>query len=177
MNAYILIGEWLMILKFRIGHIRITFTIAQVVDVLGVNSKLPDGNHILMWDFDNQSLLEVKQALSYVQSEFNLPDIYILMSSKPNNYIAYCFHRLPWKRVRAIVGMTEGIDEAFYKWGVFRKRFTLRVGAKLGVIPHFVGKLDGFIKDQCVVDEMKSWVKYETLDGHHNQKVHFIEVP
>lgn len=166
-----------MILKLRLGNIRITFTMASIVDVLGVNSKLPDGNHILMWDFDNQSLLSVKCNLERVQEEYKLPDIYILMSSKPNNYIAYCFHRLPWALARAIVGVTEGIDENFYKWAVFRKRFTLRVGAKLGVTPHYVGKLQGFIRDQCEIAELKSWVKYETLDGHHNQQVHFIEVP
>jgi hypothetical protein len=166
-----------MILKLRIGHIRITFTIAQVVDVLGVNSKLPDGNHILMWDFDKTPLERVVTALILVRDFYLLPKIYILKTSEPNNYIAYCFVRRPWQQVRAIVGVTEGIDENFYKWAVFRRRFTLRVGAKLGIKPKLATTIIGLKDEESSITELKSWVKYETLNGHHNQKVHFIEVP
>jgi len=166
-----------MILKFRIGHIRITFTIATVVDVLGVNSKLPDGKHILMWDFDKQPLEQVRTALMDTMFQFKLPKVYILKTSEPNNYIAYCFKRCDWATARAIVGMTKGIDEAFYKWAVFRKRFTLRVGAKLGITPKFADMIYSMYDEDATIEELRSWVKYETLDGHHNQKVHFIEVP
>ena len=154
-----------------------TFTIAQVVDVLGVNSKLSDGKHILMWDFDKLPLEHVINALKDIQLQFQLPNIYILKSSEPNNYIAYCFKRCEWAKARAIVGMTHNIDEAFYKWAVFRRRFTLRVGPKLGVIPKHVATINGKFFEDVNISELKSWVKYETLDGHHNQKVHFIEVP
>jgi hypothetical protein len=166
-----------MILKLRIGHMRITFTIAQVVDVLGVNSKLQDGNHILMWDFDEQPLNMVIEALMLTQHEYNLPRIYILRTSPPNNYIAYCFTRTPWSIARSIVGSTEFIDENFYKWAVFRRRFTLRVGAKLGVAPQCCAIIESTVPEDVSILELHSWVKYETLDGHHNQKVHFIEVP
>ena len=166
-----------MILKLRIGHIRITFTIAQVVDVLGVNSKLPDGKHILMWDFDKHTLLFIEKSLRWVQDFFNLPKIYILKTSPPNNYIAYCFTRCEWALARSIVGMTVGIDENFYKWAVFRRRFTLRVGKKCGNRPQCVDVLPSLVREDVLITELKSWVKYETLNGHHNQKVHFIEVP
>ena len=166
-----------MIVKLRIGHIRITFTIAQVIDVLGVNSKLSDGNHILMWDFDNTPLGKVYMMLRHIQIQFGLPNIYILESSKPNNYIAYCFKRCTWAKARSIVGVTEGIDENFFKWAVFRRRFTLRVGAKLGIKPQLVHIISGYTPEDATIKELKSWVKYETLDGHHNQTVTFIEVP
>jgi hypothetical protein len=166
-----------MILKLRIGHIRITFTIATVIDVLGVNSKLPDGNHILMWDFDKTPLNIVENALITIAYRYDLPRIYILETSKPNNYIAYCFKRCSWQEARSIVGCTIGIDEAFYKWAVFRKRFTLRVGAKAGVMPHLVSTIAGSCREEVAIEELKSWVKYETLDSHHTQNVHFIEVP
>lgn len=166
-----------MILKLRIGHIRITFTIATVVDVLGVNSKLPDGNHILMWDFDNTQLKDVIYALKEVQQANYLPKIYILKTSEPDNYIAYCFHKCTWQDARAIVGVTRLIDENFFKWGVFRKRFTLRVGAKLGIRPKLVHVIDSMIWETADVEELRSWVKYETLDGHHTQIVHRIEYP
>lgn len=166
-----------MILKFRIGHIRITFTIAQVIDVLGVNSKLKDGNHILMWDFDKSTLEEVRKELRIVQRNWTLPDVYILQSSTPENYIAYCFKRCSWIEARTIVGSTLGIDENFFKWAIFRKRFTLRVGIKCGYIPLCVSILKGLVPAEVEIPELKSWVKYETLDAHHNQIVHFIEVP
>lgn len=166
-----------MILKLRLGNHRITFTFAKVIDVLGVNSKLTDGNHILMWDFDALPLKKVIRNLATVQTFFKLPKIYILRSSPPDNYIAYCFSRNTWAETRAIVGMTEGIDENFYKWGVFRKRFTLRVGAKTGYVPTCVNIIFSPHPEEANVAELKSWVKYETLNGHHDQRVHFLEVP
>ena len=95
-----------MIIKLRIGHIRITFTIATVIDVLGVNSKLNDKEHILMWDFDKQDLSTIIDNLQVIQHQFELPQIFILKSSEPNNYIAYCFVRLPWTQARSIVGLS-----------------------------------------------------------------------
>lgn len=166
-----------MILKFRIGQIRITFTIARVINVLGVNSKLQDGNHILMWDFDDVKLDLVISNLRAIQKSFDLPNIYILRTSEPHNYIAYCFKRFPWHKARAIVGMTNDIDENFYKWAVFRRRFTLRVGAKLGRKPQYIGHLGTDVKEDVQIEQLKSWVKYETLDGHHSARVHIIEVP
>lgn len=166
-----------MILKLRIGHKRITFTFAQVVDVLGVNSKLSDGKHILMWDFDKHTLDFVSKSLRVIQRFFNLPRIYILRSSHPDNYIAYCFTRCEWPEARSIVGMTVGIDENYFKWAVFRRRFTLRVGEKLGIKPQCVRVLDSPYKEEVALAELKSWVRYETLDGHHDQTVHFVELP
>lgn len=160
-----------MIIKLRIGHIRITFTIAQVIDVLGVNSKLPDGNHILMWDFDNLLLKDVKENLRIVQQTFSLPKIYILLTSPPNNYIAYCFKRCTFRQAITIIGSTNGVDLNFYKWGIFRKRWTLRVGAKLGIIPLCISVLDNMIWEDADITELRSWVKYETLDAHHRQTI------
>jgi len=166
-----------MIIKLRIGHWRITFTFAQVTDVIGVNSKLPNGNHILMWDFDNTPLEDVKLALKLVQIQFNLPNIYILRTSPPDNYIAYCFDNCLWSIARAIIGSTNFIDENFYKWGIFRRRFTLRVGKKAGVLPKLVHVLHSTVEETATIEELRSWVKYETLDAHHNQTVHRVEFP
>jgi hypothetical protein len=166
-----------MILKLRIGHWRITFTFAQVTDVIGVNSKLPNGNHILMWDFDNTPLNDIRIALTLIQAEYNLPNIYILKTSEPDNYIAYCFDSTPWNLARAIIGCTPLIDENFFKWAVFRRRFTLRVGAKAGVMPHIVAVLRSIIEETATIEELRSWVRYETLDAHHNQSVHRVEFP
>lgn len=161
-----------MILKLRIGHWRITFTIARVIDVIGVNSKLPDGNHILMWDFDNTPLEDVKMSLSIVQGIYNLPNIYILKTSEPDNYIAYCFDSCPWELARTIISSTTFVDGNFYKWGVFRRRFTLRVGKKAGVFPKLVYTLPSPVSETASVAELESWVRYETLDSHHTQRLY-----
>jgi len=158
-----------MIFKLRIGHTRIVFNIAKVIDILGVNSKLPNGKHILMWDFDDKPLKDVKLALTITQMQFNLPNIYILRSSSPDNYIAYCFDSCSWQMARAIIGSTEYIDENFYKWGIFRRSFTLRVGKKMGTFPKIAHILHSTVEETASIEELRSWVIYETLQKHENQ--------
>jgi len=152
-----------MILRGRIGNVRVTFTIAPVVDVVGVNSLLPDGNHILMWDFDDVSLYEVVTTLFGVQMLFKLPNIYILLTKKPDHYIAYCFKRCTWRQAIGIIATTPCVDMNFFKYGVYRGRFTLRVGPKCGRIPKLVVVLRSTIPEDVSIPELKSWVKYETL--------------
>jgi len=171
MNAYTQNGAPKMIIKLRIGNFRITGTIAKVIDVLGVNSKLPDGNHILMWDFDNQEVDIIIDSLMFVQCLFDLPQIYILKSSEPNNYIAYCFKKCAFRQAIGILGMTSKLDLNFYKWGIFRKRWTLRVGAKAKVKPKLVMILKSRWTEDCTIEELRSWVIYETLDMHHKQTI------
>uniref|UniRef100_A0A6H2A3T7 Uncharacterized protein n=1 Tax=viral metagenome TaxID=1070528 RepID=A0A6H2A3T7_9ZZZZ len=154
-----------MIKRMTVGNVRVTFTIAHITKVVGVNSKLDDDRHILMWDFDNTPLSEVKEALRRVQSRFLLSDIYILRSSEPSNYIAYCFTASDWRRVVEIIAQTEYIDWNFFKYGVYRGRFTLRVSAKNGNIPKLVTRLEGLSLPDCEPPDLHSWVRYETLKG------------
>jgi len=152
-----------MILRWRFGNVRVTFTIARVVDVVGVNSLLPDGKHILMWDFDNVPFHKVVAALGMVQYAFHLPPIYILRTKEPDNYIAYCFKRCDWREAVGIIAQTSYVDLNFFKYGVYRGRFTLRVGAKCGRIPKLVMVLRSKVRENASIPELRSWVKYETL--------------
>ena len=52
-----------MILRLYLGHFKFTFTIGQVEQVIGVNSGIKGGGHILMWDFDNSTLKQVISEL------------------------------------------------------------------------------------------------------------------
>jgi hypothetical protein len=164
-----------MIFKLRLGKLRITFTIAPVTQVIGVNSILPDGNHILMWDFDDIPLSRVEENLAMVQQMFGLPNIYIFNSGKPNHWIAYCFKRLPWPDARGIIGITPDIDENFYKYGVYRGKFTLRVSPKCGRKPKLVKVLESDIPEDVDISELRSWVQYETLPD--NYKSRLIQIP
>lgn len=152
-----------MIFKLRFGQWRLTITLAPVIDVVGVDSRLEDGDHILMWDFDEIPLRTVLDNLHYIQVIFSLPNIYILKTTKPSSYIAYCFKRFPWELARGIIGITPDICENFYKWGVFRKRFTLRVTKKHGKRPRIAAILISSIPEDVSIHELRSWVQYETL--------------
>lgn len=154
-----------MIKRITIGDTRVTFTIARITKVIGVNSRLDDGRHILMWDFDDMPLDRVAEALRKVQARYFLSEIYILKSSEPNNYIAYCFTAKEWQEAVEILAQTKGVDENFFKYGVYRGRFTLRVSEKNGERPHLVTKLEGYDLANCSVKELNSWVRYETLKG------------
>ena len=150
-----------MILRIRIGNWRFTFTLHQITDITGVNSLLPDGNHILMWDFDNIPLWQVKLTLNCIQQDYELPNIYILNTGKPNHYIAYCFKRCSWWDTKRIIAATPFICNDYFKWGVFRKRFTLRVTPKEGRKPRLVEILHSNIPEDVKVSELTSWVKDE----------------
>uniref|UniRef100_A0A6H2A3G8 Uncharacterized protein n=1 Tax=viral metagenome TaxID=1070528 RepID=A0A6H2A3G8_9ZZZZ len=152
-----------MIKRITVKDIRITLTIAKIAKVVGVNSELDDGNHIVMWDFDDVPLGDVKDALRRVQTRFLLSDILILRSSEPDNYLAYCFTSMDWRRAVMIVAETEHVDYQFFRFGVYRGHFTLRVGPKSKNKPYLVSRLDGYELPDCSVNELDSWVKYETL--------------
>lgn len=153
-----------MIKRITVGDIRITLTIARIVKVGGFNSLLTDGqSHILMWDFDDTTLGEVKFQLGFVQQMYQLPKIYILETKKDTNFIAYCFKRLPLKCIVTIISETDGVDWNFFKYGVFRDKFTLRVTDKGYGKPHKVAVLESDVPEDVSVWELSGWVNYETL--------------
>lgn len=148
-----------MIIRIRIAHWRFTFTFAPVTDVIGVNSLLADNNHILLWDFDDIKLCSVAWILKSVQNEFKLPQIRILNTGTQDHYIAYCFKRCTWWNTRRIIASTPNICNNFYKWGIFRKRFTLRVSPKSNRKPNLVLILHSKIPEDVTIRELNSWVQ------------------
>jgi hypothetical protein len=175
-----------MILRATIKNIRLTFSIAKIAKIMGVNSKLDDCKgcpnfyngsagwqcstnekdcHILMWDFDKQKLEDIKKNLKVIQVRYFLSDIHILETNhEEGNFIAYCFTRTPWRRAVEIVSATYGVDWQFIRISVFRGWFTLRTGAKKSGIPHIVARLDGYQLADCDPSDLQNWVEYETLD-------------
>jgi len=148
-----------MIFKLRLCHWRITFTIAPVTNVTGVNSNLPDGKHIIMWDFDDIPLNIIQAELSIIQSIYDLPTIYILNTGMQNHYIAYCFARCEWRLTVEIVAATEHVDPNFFKYGVYREHWTLRVTPKEGRKPKLAALLHSKTPEECSISELNSWVK------------------
>ncbi len=153
-----------MIKRFTIKQIRFTLTIAKIAKVIGVNSELEDGNHILMWDFDDVLLDNVKDALRIVQSRYCLSDIHILRTKEPDNYIAYCFSSQTWRDACEIAACTPFVDWQFFRFGVYRGHFTLRVTPKNERQIKLVTRLEGHSQPDCKPSDLKSWVRYETLN-------------
>lgn len=148
-----------MIIKIRIAHWRFTFTFAPVTDIIGVNSTLPEGDHIVMWDFDEVPLEEITFELRWLQVKYNLPNIYIFNTGKPDHYIAYCFKAMPWKASVEIVAGTLAVDPNFFKYGVYREHWTLRVTPKEGRKPKLIKILHSNIPEDANISELNSWVK------------------
>jgi len=153
----------MMIFKLRIGHWDFTTTITQFTKVIGVNSTLPDGNHILMWDFDEQELSDVCVALKEAQAEYKLPSIIVLNTGAPNHFIAYCFVRMPWIQTVGIVASTPYVDYNFFKYAVLRKRWTLRISDKEGRNIKRAAILIGFKHPNVYLKDLHSFVRYETM--------------
>lgn len=148
-----------MIIRIRIGNWRFTFTLYEVTDITGVNSLLKDGNHILMWDFDDIPLWQVSLILKCVQDDYELPQIRILNTGKKNHYIAYCFKRSSWWDTKRIIAATPFVCSDYYKWGIFRKRFTLRVTPKEARKPKLISILYSKVPEDVNISELTSWVK------------------
>lgn len=154
-----------MIVRQTIGKIRITFSIARIAKIMGVNSRLENGEHVLMWDFDKQVLRDVAFQLRAIQRRYALSEIHILETNKEEgNFIAYCFTRTQWRKAIEIVSATNGVDWNFIRISVYRGWFTLRVGAKKSGTPHIVKSLRGLRPPDCLPSDLNEWVEYETLE-------------
>lgn len=153
-----------MIIRILIGRWRVTFSMAPVTKLYGVHSLLKDGTHILMWDFDEHPLLDVMDALQYVQKLWNLPKITVFSTGKPNSYIAYCFKRHTFQQASAIIAMTPHIDWNFVKYGIYRNKFTLRVTPKNGRHIHHAVTMCSREPEDAGISDLVNWVKYETID-------------
>lgn len=159
-----------MILKLTIAGWRFTWSMAPITKVIGVNSNLPNGNHVLMWDFDESTKEYVTESLLHIQNIYALPNIYILETKKDTNYIAYCFHQCSFRKCVEIIATTKGVDWNYFKYGVYRGHFTLRVSSKCGRKPRLIWTLAGLTPENCTVNELRSWVQYETLADNATTK-------
>ncbi|GAI75027.1 unnamed protein product, partial [marine sediment metagenome] len=109
---------------------RFYIAITHSGQVMGVNSKLPDGRHFLMWDFDDIGEEDVKRALVEVQRRFRLARILLLNTGLENYWHAYCFQAHSWPDTLRILASTDGLDKVFFKIGAIREYFTLRITPK-----------------------------------------------
>jgi len=161
-----------MIIKTTIGRWRFTFSMAPITKVVGINSNLPDGNHILMWDFDTGTIDEMIHYLHHVQFKYKLPNIRIAQTGKTTGYHAICLKRVEWRKCVEILSATPLLDWTYFKYGVYRGHFTLRVSPKCFRRITYHSILTGYAPEDVSIKELNSITQYETLeDGWKSKKV------
>lgn len=99
----------------------------------GIHSQITnkEDRHIIMWDFDNVHLDDLRLGLKMIQNYYCLPTIYIVESS-PYRYHAYCFASRSFLETISIISSTPYIDVNFIRLGVIRGYFTLRISPRNG---------------------------------------------
>ena len=136
--------------------------IKKIANTQGVNSSLTDGKHFLMFDFDNVELLRVWYELKKTQIKYNLPNIYIANTGKPDSYHAYCLKRVSFIESVQIALNCESIDRTFVRFMLFRNHATLRISEKNGRQINRIHTIESKIKEDVSVNEFTSYTKYET---------------
>jgi len=154
-----------MIKRLTIGSLRMTFSCARITKVIGVNSELKDGNHIIMWDFDDVPLDNVRYALRVVQTRYWLSEIIILKTKEPDSYNAWCFTSVSWEKAIEVVAATAFVDWGFFRYSVWRYHFTLRTSPKNGRDSKVVARLEGYELPTAKIEDLKYWIEYETRKG------------
>jgi len=132
------------------------------VSTFGVTSKLRSGKHIIIWDFDESSLKQVKENLRLTSLSAlpeHLPKIYILETS-PKCYSAICFARRKFSRSFWIAYNTDGVDIEFLSRAIDNGYFTLRVGPKDGYLPRLADVIESECEDEVSISDLVNWVVY-----------------
>jgi len=115
-------------MKIILFNYQLRIYILKLEKRIGVNSqKYNDVNkHILMWDFDEASLATIYYSLYTLLKKYRLPTIYIVRSS-PKKYHAYCFTARTFLQICHILSDTPKLDIAYFRIGIIRGYFTLRI--------------------------------------------------
>ncbi len=144
---------------------RLTIAVRRYRRHTGISSALNDGRHFLMWDFDDIDDALVRKALTVIQWSFDLPDIVVMRTSE-RSYHAYCFEPYTWARCLAILAATPHLDVNYFKMGVMREYFTLRVSEKQGSVFGPVEVLAGD-RRASLAERMEplTFTQYETAKG------------
>lgn len=164
-----------MLVKVTLGNWRFTWSMAPTTRVVGVNSVLPDGKHIIMWDFDHVDYWKIHDELLQTQAVYKLPTIYITSTSPKQGFHAWCFKKVSWRKLVEILAYSRLVDWNYLKYGIYRGAMTLRVSSKCGRKITAFHKLISNEPEDVTIHELRSWVDYETLaDSHKSHKVELI---
>jgi len=154
-----------MRLAGRIGPIYVHLLVRRVYDVTGINSKLEDGRHILLWDFDEKPLDLISAELEAIQAKHCLSAIYIVNTGLEDYYHAYCFTALDWVKCREIIASTPTVDRIFLALGIMRGYFTLRISPKRNRKFKLAKVLESSVEPEVNPYSLGSFEEYFTSRG------------
>lgn len=123
----------------RIGKLQFRIYFSTLEKRKGICSQKDTNEdlHALLIDFDNSELSDIVKSLRLIQIKYHLPTIFVLKSS-PHSYHAYCFTARPFMKVIHILSDIPEIDKSYFRLGIVRGYFTLRItprkGEKFGLI-------------------------------------------
>ncbi len=109
----------------KLGY-KLHLSCEKVEIVRGVNSRIDERTHFILWDFDSLPLSEVVKSLEVVQKHYSLPAIIILNTGKKDSYHAYCFKACSFQEAAGIILETPKVDHKYLGLGILRGYFTLR---------------------------------------------------
>ena len=148
-------------IRGRIKRLKFSLVVGTITSVKGVNSALADGNHIIMWEFDETDYETVWHWLWAAQAFHSLPHIYVSRSHPGGGYHAYCFTRVSWVKSIEIVASTQGVDPGYISMCAMRGHWTLRLTDKGQGQPEHLGILHSDHPQNVEAAELLSYVDYE----------------
>lgn len=147
-------------LRVSRGRVNQHFSVERVNVVDGVNSKVDEKTHFLMWDFDGKDYAEVVSALAHAQALFDLPTISIISTGRENCYHGYCFKTGTLQQIASIILLTPGIDLKYLGIALQRGYFTLRYSDAGGFKFTPAGELPSDVPADIDYSDVNSFVKY-----------------
>jgi len=157
----------MVVLRLRLGCLRFSFALVKAVRTGGVNSRLKDGKHILMFDFDDCDLWTVTQELKIIQSVYQLPDAFICSTGRRNSYVAFIWKKVTTREFVEIVSQCKHVDVNFLRIGFMRGYWTIRLLDKEDRKIKLIAVIPGFVESDVTPDDVEDFVYYDTYpDGY-----------
>jgi len=156
-----------LVLKREFQGFKFSLVVGRVIHVQGINSTLPDGNHIIMWDFDNPDIEPSRHILRNLQSTYRLPAIHLSRSHPGGGFHAYCLKKMSWLDSLHIVAGTHGVDPEYVRLCAMRAHWTLRLSDKGKGLPVFVETIPSGWPEDVRPDELTSYVDYQVWASSH----------
>lgn len=151
-----------MLWQPHIRNHRLTIAWVKYQTTEGLNSRLADGNHILMWDFDGYGYDIVCDGLIFCQRIYKLSNMYLFGSSPPDHFLCLCLSRRPWIGAVHIITSISIIDSQWLRGGVARQYFTIRIGKKNGHFPIPLKVFKSKVREDVKIEELTFYDRYET---------------
>jgi len=133
----------------------------------GICSNTSDGKHIIMFDYDDISLNDVKNDIIAIQKKFNLSAFYVLSSD--NGYNAFCLSKKSISEIKEIYNFSKHLDPLYIKLS-FEKRgyFVLRMSGNKKLILTIVTNINKDIISFAHYKFFKDIMRFNLLEFNHD---------